>query len=120
VGFIKGLPNVLLRTFIATLEELEDADLLLHLVDISSPDFEERIHIVEDLIVTLHLGEKKRIIVFNKVDRMDKGIIRNIEERYNAVSISCLEKEGIDRLIRTIEVELLSSCLIQAGTKSIA
>jgi GTPase len=113
VGFIKGLPNVLLRAFVATLEELEDADLLLHLVDISSPDFEERIHIVEDLIAPLHLGEKKRVIVFNKVDRMDKGIIRNIGERYNAVAISCLKKEGIDRLIRTIEAELLEGAKLR-------
>jgi GTP-binding protein HflX len=106
VGFIKGLPDVLLRAFIATLEELEDADLLLHLVDISSPEFEERIRIVEDLIAPLHLEDKKRMIVFNKVDRMDKGVMRNIEERYNAVSISCVKKEGIERLIRTIEAEL--------------
>lgn len=106
VGFIKGLPDVLLRAFIATLEELEDADLLLHLVDISSPEFEERIRIVEDLIAPLHLEDKKRMIVFNKVDRMDKGVMRNIEERYSAVSISCVKKEGIERLIRTIEAEL--------------
>ena len=106
MGFIKGLPDVLLRAFIATLEELEDADLLLHLVDISSPEFEERIRIVEDLIAPLHLEDKKRMIVFNKVDRMDKGVMRNIEERYSAVSISCVKKEGIERLIRTIEAEL--------------
>lgn len=107
VGFIKSLPDVLLRAFIATLEELEDAELLLHLVDISSPDFEERIRIVEDLIAPLHLEEKKRIIVFNKIDKMDRGIIRNIEQRYNAVSISCLKKEGIGGLIRTIEANLV-------------
>ena len=107
VGFIKSLPDVLLRAFIATLEELEDAELLLHLVDISSPDFEERISIVEDLITPLHLEEKKRIIVFNKIDMMDKGIMRNIEQRYNAVSISCLKKEGIGGLIRTIEANLV-------------
>ncbi len=106
VGFIKNLPNVLLRAFVATLEELDDADLLLHLVDISSPDFEERIRTVEDLIAPLKLEGKKRMIVFNKIDKMDRESIRNIERRYDAVSISCLKKQGIERLIAAIEVEI--------------
>jgi len=103
VGFIKGLPNVLLKAFVATLEELEDADTLLHLVDISSPDFEERIDIVKNLINSLGLEDKKVIMVFNKIDKMDKGIIKTIESRYNAISISCLKKIGIERLMEAIE-----------------
>ena len=59
VGFIEDLPEVLLRAFVATLEELEDATLLLHLVDLSSPDFEERIEIVNGMIEKLGLSEKK-------------------------------------------------------------
>ena len=58
VGFIEDLPEVLLRAFIATLEELEDATLLLHLVDISSPDFEERIETVNSMIEKLGLSQK--------------------------------------------------------------
>ena len=106
VGFIKDLPEVLLRAFIATLEELEDADLLLHLVDISSPDFEEKMHVVEKLIVKLQLSEKKMFIVFNKIDKIDRAFLNRIEDRYQAVSISCKEKEGIERLIGKIEDEL--------------
>ena len=106
VGFINRLPDVLLRAFIATLEELEDAHLLLHLVDISAHDFEDRIGSVENVLDSLGLSDKKKIIVFNKIDRVDSRLIMNVERRYNAVSISSLKKEGIDRLIMTIETAL--------------
>jgi GTP-binding protein HflX len=106
VGFIRDLPQVLLRAFIATLEELNDAHLLLHLVDISSPDFEDKIQTVEEILSTLNLKEKKRLIVFNKMDRIDPTFLRNIEDRYKAVSISSLRKEGIDRLLTAVEAEL--------------
>jgi GTP-binding protein HflX len=106
VGFIKDLPEVLLRAFIATLEELEDADILLHLVDISSPDFEEKMHVVEKLIVKLNLNEKRLLVVFNKIDRIDRTFLNRIEDRYQAVSISCKRNEGIERLVRTIETQL--------------
>ncbi|HOW53019.1 MAG TPA: GTPase HflX [Syntrophorhabdaceae bacterium] len=103
VGFINKLPEVLLRAFIATLEELGDAHLLLHLVDISVPDLEDRIESVEHVLGGLGLGDKRRIIVFNKADRVDPGLIANIEKRYGAVSISSLKKEGIGRLMGVIE-----------------
>jgi GTP-binding protein HflX len=106
VGFIRDLPQVLLRAFVATLEELDDAYLLLHLVDVGSPDFEDKIKAVEDILTTLGLKEKKRLIVFNKIDKTDRTFLKNIEDRYRAVSISSLKKIGIDRLIQTIEVGL--------------
>lgn len=106
VGFITLLPEVLLRAFMATLEELEDAHLLLHLVDISAADFEDRIGSVEDVISSLGLAHKKRLIVFNKIDKIDSAFISNIERRYNAVSISASRREGIDRLVSAIEEAL--------------
>jgi len=106
VGFIRDLPQVLLRAFIATLEELDDAYLLLHLVDVSSPDFEDKIKAVEDILATLGLKDKKRLIVFNKIDKTDRTFLKNIEDRYRAVSISSLKKIGVDRLIQAIEAEL--------------
>ncbi|MDD3845460.1 MAG: GTPase HflX [Syntrophorhabdaceae bacterium] len=106
VGFITRLPEVLLRAFMATLEELEDAHLLLHLVDMSAPDFEDRISSVENVIDGLGLSHKKALIVFNKIDKADRALIPNVERRYNAVSISSLKKEGIDRLIAAIETAL--------------
>jgi len=109
VGFIKDLPEVLLKAFIATLEELEDADILLHLVDISSPDFEEKMHVVEKLIAKLNLKEKRMLVVFNKIDKIDRTFLNRIEDRYQAVSISCVKKEGIERLLEAVEMELNES-----------
>jgi len=103
VGFITRLPEVLLRAFMATLEELEDAHILLHLVDISAPDLEDRIASVENVIDGLNLTAKRRLIVFNKTDRVDPAVVANVERRYDAVSISSLKKQGIDRLIAAIE-----------------
>jgi len=106
VGFITHLPEVLLRAFMATLEELEDAHLLLHLVDISAADFEDRIESVESVLKSLGLSHKKRLIVFNKIDKIDRTYIPNVEKRYKAVSISAFKKEGIDRLVPAIEEAL--------------
>lgn len=106
VGFIRQLPDVLFKAFIATLEELRDADLLLHIVDISSPDFDEKIMAVEEILKTLNLDDKKRMIVLNKIDKINREFLKNIEDRYQAVSISCLKKEGIERLIENIEYRI--------------
>jgi GTPase len=106
VGFIENLPKVLLRAFVATLEELDDATLLLHLVDISSPDFEERINTVERILATLNLSEKKQMLVFNKTDKVERAFVETMEMRYGAISISCLTREGVDQLVRALEMEL--------------
>ncbi len=70
VGFIRSLPESLLGAFKATLEELRDADLLLHLVDWSSPRFVEQIQEVEHILEKLDLSDKPRLLVFNKLDRV--------------------------------------------------
>jgi GTPase len=106
VGFIRDLPQVLLKAFLATLEELEDAHLLLHLVDISAPDFEEKIQAVEHILSTLRLDEKQRLIVFNKIDMIDTTFLRHVEERHRAVSVSCTTKEGIEKLVAAMEQAL--------------
>jgi GTPase len=106
VGFIEDLPKVLLRAFVATLEELEDATLLLHLVDIGAPDFEERIQTVEVMLTNLNLSEKKQMLVFNKIDRVEKSFVETMEMRYGAIAISCLTGEHIEHLVREIEMEL--------------
>jgi len=70
VGFIRSLPNSLLGAFKSTLEELNDADLLLHIVDCSNPRFLEQIKQVEDILAELNLGDKPRLLVFNKWDKV--------------------------------------------------
>jgi GTP-binding protein HflX len=104
VGFIEDLPEVLLRAFAATLEELEDATILLHLVDIGSPDFEERIGTVNAMIDRLGLSGKRRLLVFNKIDCVDRKFALTLGTRYSAVSISCVTEEGIERLVQTLEM----------------
>jgi GTPase len=108
VGFVEDLPEVLLRAFAATMEELKEATILLHLVDISSPDFEDRIETVHKMIEKLELSEKPVLLVFNKIDRVNDRLTSVIENRYSALSISCRTKEGIERLVQSIEIMVTS------------
>lgn len=103
VGFISNLPEDLLGAFRSTLEELHDADLLIHLVDISNPAYEEQMKTVEDILIDLNLSEKPRLLVFNKSDRMDKETIENFCLRYNAIAISALKMENIMGLLEKME-----------------
>ena len=68
VGFIRKLPTDLVDSFKSTLDEVREADLLIHVVDISHPDFEEQIHVVEKTLGDLGAADKPSIIVFNKID----------------------------------------------------
>ncbi len=109
VGFIKELPEDLLAAFKATLEELEDADLLIHLVDISNPRFEQHISSVENILRELKLSDKPRLIVFNKIDKMPSNGIQAILSRYNAIGISALKKETFSSLLEAIEHTIWNS-----------
>ena len=68
VGFIRKLPSDLVESFKSTLDEVREADLLVHVVDISHPDFEEQIHVVEETLKDLGCAEKPAMLVFNKID----------------------------------------------------
>src|SRR5512142_236831 len=74
VGFIRDLPPDLVNACRATLEELSDADLLLHVVDASDPRHEEQIEAVEQILRSLGLSEKRRMVVFNKADKLAPGV----------------------------------------------
>jgi GTPase len=73
VGFIRDLPKDLINAFRATLEEMADADLLVHVVDASDSDHEQQIRAVEGILDDLELARKPRVLVWNKVDRLDAG-----------------------------------------------
>lgn len=103
VGFIRDLPKDLMSAFKSTLEELQDADLLLHLVDISNPRFEQQIESVENILKELSLSDKKRIIVFNKTDKLADDEVKNITFRYNATSVSALDTSTFRPLLDVIE-----------------
>ena len=68
VGFIRKLPHDLVESFKSTLDEVREADILLHVVDISHPQFEEQLHVVQEMLVELNASEKPTLLVFNKID----------------------------------------------------
>ena len=103
VGFIRDLPKDLMAAFRATLEELEDADLLLHVVDASNPRFEQQIASVEKILSDLELSDKQRIYVFNKTDRITEEEALNLKARYKAVAVSALDKKTFPALMSAIE-----------------
>ena len=112
VGFIRSLPKSLMGAFKATLEELQDADLLLHLVDCAGPRFEEQITQVETILGELGLAEKQRILVFNKADRLAEMKqkdslmfmkVRHLARRFGAISISALDNKSLDPLLAEME-----------------
>ncbi len=106
VGFIRDLPKDLFTAFRATLEELEDADLLLHIVDISNPRFEQHIKSVEKILSDLGLSQKPQLLVFNKEDIIDREEVEAICKRFSAISISAIRPETFYRLLSAIEAKL--------------
>ena len=106
VGFIRELPGELKKAFRSTLEEMEDADLLLQLVDISDPGFEERIETVRSILGELGLDEIPRLLVFNKADRVEPAIATNLARRHNAVALSALRPETLLALEEELEKRL--------------
>ena len=100
VGFIRKLPHQLVEAFKATLEELEYADLLLHVIDVSSPEWQVQAQVVESLIAELGAGELPRIDVFNKSDCLPAGEIMPHGE--DICSISAKTGQGVDKLLGMI------------------
>lgn len=90
VGFIRNLPEELLKAFKATLEELHEADLLVHVIDISNPRFAEQIRVVEELLDELDLTDITIMQVYNKIDMVDPVFVKELLERSDAVAISAI------------------------------
>ena len=99
VGFIRKLPHHLVEAFKATLEELSYADLLLHVIDTSNPEWREQAEVVEKLICELGAEHTPRIDVFNKIDRCPSEILPHGED---IVSISARAGQGLDQLLHMI------------------
>jgi len=103
VGFIRNLPKSLLGAFRATLEEMEDADLILHLVDISSPQFEQQIRSVETILDDLDLHRIPRLLVFNKIDRIPEAEVKEISRRFSALAVTALDRGSFTALLNELE-----------------
>ncbi len=106
VGFIRDLPKDLLAAFRTTLDELRDANLLLHLVDAGAKDLDAHIAAVEAVLKSLTLDELPRILVFNKCDQLPAGQADVLCQRYGAIGISSLHPETLRPLIQQLEDRL--------------
>ena len=104
VGFIQKLPTTLIAAFRATLEEITEADLLLHVVDISHPNANQHIEAVEDTLAEIDASDIPRILVMNKLDRLNDEIPRvtTIDSYKASVSISARNNLHLDRLAESM------------------
>jgi GTP-binding protein HflX len=100
VGFIQKLPTTLVESFKSTLEEIREADAILHIVDASTPEYEHQIAAVEDVLTQIDAGKISRVTVFNKIDALTPDELDALTARYpHALFISARTGEGIDDLI---------------------
>jgi GTP-binding protein HflX len=103
VGFIRDLPPDLVAGFRATLEEIHDAHVLLHVADASSPDVEGHIEAVRDILAELGLDEKPEVLILNKCDRLDPAEIQGLVRRLTGTPISALDGRGVEDLLAVVE-----------------
>ncbi len=108
VGFIRDLPKDLVAAFRATLEELEDASLLLHVVDASDPARDAHIQSVEKILTSLGLDRTPRLLVWNKIDAVPKLLERVLLSQRGGVAVSALERRGFEELLMKAEDTLFS------------
>ncbi len=108
VGFIKKLPHGLVEAFKATLEEVVQADLLLHVVDISHPQAQEQIDAVNTVLMEIGAAEKPVLMIFNKIDQVNGGgTLNRLREQFpNSVAISARTGEGIAPLFAELGTQL--------------
>lgn len=115
VGFIRKLPHHLIESFKSTLAEVSEADILLHVVDISHNAFEEQINVVKETLAEMGVADKPIIYVFNKIDRLPDNesqyeyLRQYLKPQDEMVLISALEKINIDKL-REVVYEKVKVC----------
>jgi len=106
VGFIRNLPAELMGAFRATLEELHDADLFLHVADISSPILERQVAVVEGILRELSLDRVPRVLALNKADRIDPALAAILSTRLDGIAVSALRPDTLIPLLEAIEQRL--------------
>ena len=109
IGFIQDLPPDLIDAFKSTLGEILDADLLLHVIDVSDPLYESKILVVEDILSDLGVGNKPKIYVFNKMDLNQNADKEKINDHFNGFSpvfVSASKKNNLEELVGKVEQSL--------------
>src|SRR5207237_1458743 len=129
VGFIRKLPHHLVASFRATLEETAEADLLLHVIDASQPTWEEQRVVVEEVLDELGVGDRPRLLVFNKIDLLSEEDLLALQERIGrlvkgAVFVSALHEGGLEPLRRALGTAIrsrrpLSEIRLSAGDRKL-
>jgi GTP-binding protein HflX len=109
VGFIEDLPKTLVNAFKATLEELDTADLLLHVLDASDKHVDHHKISVDVILKDLNLSDKPMVLVWNKADIADPIALDELRRNHNGLAISATTGEGCDRLLDHIERALFEA-----------
>lgn len=137
VGFIRKLPHHLIESFKSTLDEVKESDILLHVVDISHPQYEEQINVVKSTLAELGCQDKPSIMIFNKMDQYEKNtfdewldpqvkeeILRDLKEQWenetqhHCVFVSATERRNIDGLRNSIMTKVKEMYQIRYPYKS--
>jgi GTP-binding protein HflX len=115
VGFVHDLPEKLVEAFMATLEELRDADLLLHVVDAANPHYNKMQHAVTQLLERLDLKDKPLLYVYNKVDLLDSEQLatRAAQHTRNSIFVSASTGEGLEDLLTEIGNRLNTARVVE-------
>ncbi len=96
VGFINNLPEELLKAFKATLEELEEADLLVHVIDFANPAYRYQMAVVDELLAELNLGSIPTMKVFNKIDLLEAGDVEQKISAEEGIGISAMDRNSLE------------------------
>ncbi|MEP7088367.1 MAG: GTPase HflX, partial [Gemmatimonadota bacterium] len=107
VGFIRKLPHHLVASFRATLEEVNESDLLLHVIDASRSTWEDHVHVVDGVLNELGVLEKPVLHVFNKIDRLDNDALLSLQEQVrdkypDSIFVSAVSEHGLEPLLRAL------------------
>jgi len=111
VGFITDLPDTLVRAFRATLEELDEADLLLHVLDASDGDVEHHRRAVDHVLSDLELADRPALLVWNKADAADPLALAELLRQHGGTAVSAVTGEGLELLLDRIERALFHGTL---------
>ena len=111
VGFIEDLPKTLVKAFKATLEELEEADLLLHVVDASDPDVTHHIETANTILAELNLKKHQLMLVWNKKDQADPEVFEQHLNQHGGHGLSALTGDGTIDLLSKVEFALFRSAI---------
>jgi GTP-binding protein HflX len=113
VGFIRDLPRDLVRAFRATLDELEGASLLLHVVDAADPARDQQIEAVEKILGSLELGDRPRLVVWNKCDRLAPEDAQALVRERGGVAVSAHHRAGLSQLLEKAEAAVFAESEVE-------